>query len=189
MLTAVEFVNLVLNVLQTMIVMMECVMKEVALMKMLKDAGFHDVIGIANAGPFLAVSVHQMYAGHAKRVADFVMSGLMNRPPKYLVIVDEDIDVHDPREVFWAISSRSDPQESIHIYRNNWASAVSPRFTPEQEEIPLEHGLTVGCVLIDACKPFAWIEHFNPVNDVSPAYRERIMAKWGESLPEGSKRN
>ena len=153
-----------------------------AIMKVLKDAGFHDIVGVGNAGPFLAVSIHQMYAGHAKRVADFMMSGIMNRPPKYLVIVDEDVDVHDPRDIFWAISMRSDPQESVHVYRNNWASAVSPRFTPEQEEIPMEHGLTVGCVLIDACKPFAWKEHFNPVNDVSPGLRKRIMDKWGEYL-------
>ncbi|MBI4214110.1 MAG: UbiD family decarboxylase [Chloroflexi bacterium] len=161
---------------------------EVQLMKMIRDAGFHDVVGISNAGPFLVVGIHQMYAGHAKRVADFVMTGLRNRPPKYLVIVDEDVDIHDPKDVFWAITSRTDPQESVHIYRNNWASAVSPRFTPEQEEIPLEHGLTVGCVLIDACKPFAWKEQFNPVNDVSPAYRKRIMDKWGEYLTEEPQR-
>ena len=156
----------------------------VALLKAIRDAGFHDIVGIGNAGPFMAVAVHQMYAGHAKRVADFLMSGINNRPPRFLVLVDEDVDVHDPREVFWAVSTRTDPEESVHVYKGNWISATSPRPAPHKYEVPLEHGLTMGCVLIDATKPFAWKEHFPPVNDVSPGLRKRILEKWSEYLPD-----
>ncbi|OGG46197.1 MAG: hypothetical protein A3F84_04160 [Candidatus Handelsmanbacteria bacterium RIFCSPLOWO2_12_FULL_64_10] len=151
-------------------------------MKAAKDAGFHDIRGIAGVGPFTVISVHQMYAGHAKRVADWFMSGIHNRPPRYLVLVDEDVDPTNAREVFWAISSRSNPQDSVHIYRNNWISPTSPRTTPDQNDAPLEHGLTMGCCLIDATMPFAWKDKFAPVNDVSPKFRKEMIEKWGEYL-------
>ena len=151
-------------------------------MRELKRAGFHDIRGVGNAGPFTVVSVHQMYAGHAKRVADFLMSGVnaagQNRPPRMLVLVDEDIDPNDAREVFWAVSSRIDPVESVHIYRNMWIGPTAPRPTPEQKEIPLEHGLTLSSMLIDATRPFAWKEHFPPVNDLSPELRQKMIDKW-----------
>ena len=155
---------------------------DVAIMKEMKKAGFHDVRGIGHAGPFTVISVHQMYAGHGKRVADWFMSGINNRPPRMLVLVDDDIDPHDAREVFWAINTRIDPKESVHIYENNWASAVSPRFTPEQAHVPLEHAFTHSCMLLDALKPFAWKESFPPVNDVSPELRKRMIDKYSEYL-------
>ncbi|OGG46198.1 MAG: hypothetical protein A3F84_04165 [Candidatus Handelsmanbacteria bacterium RIFCSPLOWO2_12_FULL_64_10] len=154
----------------------------VAQMKAARDAGFHDIRGFGNVGPFTVISVHQMYAGHAKRIADWYMSGINNRPPRYLVLVDEDVDPRNAREVFWAISSRSNPQDSVHIYNNQWMSPTSPRTTPEQNAVALEHGLTLGCCLIDATMPFAWKDKFAPVNDVSPKFRKEITEKWGEYL-------
>ena len=155
---------------------------EVGLMKTLKEAGFHDIRGVGHAGPFQVVSIHQMYAGHAKRIADWFMSGAGGRPPRMLALVDDDIDPHDAREVFWAISTRTDPAESVHIYRNMWISPTQPRPSPEKKEVPLEHGLTLGCLLVDALKPFAWKDQFPPTNDVSPGLREKIIDKWSEQL-------
>ena len=154
---------------------------EVGLMKLLAEAGFHDVRGIGHAGPFMVVSVHQMYAGHAKRIADWFMSGVGNRPPRMLALVDDDIDPHDQREVFWAISSRTDPAESVHIYRNMW-DGLGTRNPPEQKEIELEHGLAFSSMVIDALKPFAWKEQFPPTNQISPELREKTIEKWGEYL-------
>ncbi|OGG46200.1 MAG: hypothetical protein A3F84_04175 [Candidatus Handelsmanbacteria bacterium RIFCSPLOWO2_12_FULL_64_10] len=160
-----------------------------ATMKALREAGFHDVRGVGHAGPFTVVSVHQMYAGHAKRIADWFMSGVANRPPRMLALVDDDIDPNDPREVFWAISTRTDPAESVYIYRNMWISPTQPRPTPEQKEVPLEHGLTLGCMVVDALKPFAWKDQFPPTNDVSQGLRDKIVDKWGEYLHLEPKQN
>ena len=150
--------------------------------KALEEAGFHDIVGIGYAGPFMVVSIHQMYAGHAKRVADYLMSGAADRPPRILVLVDDDIDPNDAREVFWAVNTRIDPAESVHIYRNIWISPTNPRPRPEQKEVPLEHGLTLSSMVLDATRPFAWKDEFPPVVDVSPELRERIIEKWGEFL-------
>ena len=150
--------------------------------KALEEAGFHDIRGIGYAGPFMVVSVHQMYAGHAKRIADYLMSGAADRPPRILVLVDDDIDPNDAREVFWAVNTRIDPAESVHIYRNVWISPTNPRPSPQQKEVPLEHGLTLSSMVIDATRPFAWKDEFPPVVDVSPELRAKIIDKWGEYL-------
>jgi 4-hydroxy-3-polyprenylbenzoate decarboxylase len=152
------------------------------ILKSLLEAGFHDIRGIGHAGPFMVVSIHQMYAGHAKRIADYLMSGAADRPPRMLVLVDDDIDPNDAREVFWAVNTRLDPAESVHIYRNMWVSPTNPRPTPHQKEIPLEHGLTLSCMVLDATRPFAWKDEFPPVVDVSPDLRARVIDKWGEYL-------
>src|SRR5690606_31346699 len=60
------------------------------------------------------VSIRKRYAGQARRL----MLGLWSVLPqmsytKYLVIVDEDIDVRSWRDVVWAISTRADPSRDI----------------------------------------------------------------------------
>ena len=60
------------------------------------------------------VSIRKRYAGQARRL----MLGLWSVLPqmsytKYLVIVDEDIDVQSWRDVVWAISTRADPSRDM----------------------------------------------------------------------------
>ncbi|HOK13236.1 MAG TPA: UbiD family decarboxylase, partial [Ottowia sp.] len=50
------------------------------------------------------------YAGHARRVMMGVWSHLRQfLYTKFVVVVDEDIDVRDWKEVVWAMSTRMDP--------------------------------------------------------------------------------
>ena len=59
----------------------------------------------------------------------------------------------------WAIATRSEPSESIDIIRNGWSSALDPRI-PQSEK---DRGKTAHSkLIIDACRPFAWIDQFPP---------------------------
>jgi len=50
------------------------------------------------------------YAGHAKRVMFGVWSFLRQfMYTKFIVVVDEDVNIRDLKEVIWAITSRIDP--------------------------------------------------------------------------------
>ena len=42
--------------------------------------------------------------------------------------------------------------------------------------------LTVGRMLINACKPFAWREQFAKTNVFGAEDRNKLQAKWGELL-------
>ena len=56
------------------------------------------------------VSIKKQYAGHAKRVMFGIWSFLRQfMYTKFIIVVDDDIDVRDWKEVIWAISTRVDP--------------------------------------------------------------------------------
>ncbi len=56
------------------------------------------------------VSMRKQYAGHAKRVMFGIWSFLRQfMYTKFIVVVDDDIDVRDWKEVIWAITTRVDP--------------------------------------------------------------------------------
>jgi 4-hydroxy-3-polyprenylbenzoate decarboxylase len=56
------------------------------------------------------VSIKKQYAGHAKRVMLGIWSFLRQfMYTKFIIVVDDDIDVRDWKEVMWAITTRMDP--------------------------------------------------------------------------------
>lgn len=78
------------------------------------------------------VSIKKAYAGHAKRVMMGVWSYLRQfMYTKFVIVVDDDIDVRSWKEVMWAISTRSDPARDITIIEHtpidylDFASPVS----------------------------------------------------------------
>jgi 4-hydroxy-3-polyprenylbenzoate decarboxylase len=78
------------------------------------------------------VSMRKQYAGHAKRVMFGVWSFLRQfMYTKFIVVVDEDIDARDWKEVIWAITTRVDPTRDTVLVDNtpidylDFASPVS----------------------------------------------------------------
>ena len=78
------------------------------------------------------VSMRKQYPGHAKRVMFGVWSYLRQfMYTKFIIVVDDDIDVRDWKEVVWAVTTRVDPARDILIAENtpidylDFASPVS----------------------------------------------------------------
>jgi len=64
-------------------------------------------------------SLKKQYPGHAKRVMFGIWSYLRQfMYTKFIVVVDEDIDIRDWKEVVWAISTRVDPARDSLIAEN-----------------------------------------------------------------------
>src|SRR4029079_17802227 len=81
---------------------------------MLEQSGLGGIQGVGQVGPFMVISVKQQYSGHAMRVADYAMTGLADRPPRYLVLVDEDIDPSNRHLRLWAVHTRVSPGADVH---------------------------------------------------------------------------
>jgi 4-hydroxy-3-polyprenylbenzoate decarboxylase len=65
------------------------------------------------------VSMKKAYAGHAKRVMMGVWSYLRQfMYTKWVIVVDDDIDARDWKDVMWAISTRMDPARDVTIIEN-----------------------------------------------------------------------
>ncbi|MDK4696880.1 4-hydroxy-3-polyprenylbenzoate decarboxylase [Kingella negevensis] len=78
------------------------------------------------------VSMKKQYAGHAKRVMMGCWSFLRQfMYTKFIIVVDDDIDVHDWKQVIWAITTRMDPVRDTVLMENtpidylDFASPVS----------------------------------------------------------------
>ncbi|HYE48553.1 MAG TPA: UbiD family decarboxylase [Azospirillaceae bacterium] len=62
------------------------------------------------------VSMRKAYPGHAKRVMMGVWSFLRQfMYTKWVIVVDEDIDARDWKDVMWAVSTRMDPARDITV--------------------------------------------------------------------------
>src|SRR5882757_9799492 len=65
------------------------------------------------------VSMKKAYPGHAKRVMMAVWSYLRQfMYTKWVIVVDDDIDARDWKDVMWAISTRMDPARDVTIIEN-----------------------------------------------------------------------
>ena len=65
------------------------------------------------------VSMRKAYPGHAKRVMLSVWSYLRQfMYTKWVIVVDDDIDCRDWKDVMWAISTRMDPARDITVIEN-----------------------------------------------------------------------
>jgi 4-hydroxy-3-polyprenylbenzoate decarboxylase len=62
------------------------------------------------------VSIRKAYPGHAKRVMMAVWSYLRQfMYTKWVIVVDDDIDARDWKDVMWAVSTRMDPARDITV--------------------------------------------------------------------------
>lgn len=65
------------------------------------------------------VSIRKAYAGHARRVMMGVWSHLRQfLYTKFIVVVDEDVNVRDWHDVIWAITTRMDPARDTMLIEN-----------------------------------------------------------------------
>jgi 4-hydroxy-3-polyprenylbenzoate decarboxylase len=117
-------------------------------------------------------SLRKQYPGHAKRVMFGIWSFLRQfMYTKFIVVVDDDIDVRDWKEVIWAITTRVDPARDTLIAENtpidylDFASPVSGL------------GAKLG---IDATNkwPGETSRHWGTPISMDPAVRARVDALW-----------
>ena len=144
----------------------------------LEKAGVPDVRGVAcyQTRFFIVVSIRQRYPGHARQAGVIASqcrgSALLTR---YVVVVDDDIDIWDINDVLWALCTRVDPVKDIEVTRRSWSNPLDP-IVPSQER-----GLSSRAI-IDACRPYEWMKDFPPVSGASPELKERVLKKYGKYL-------
>ena len=145
-----------------------------AIWNTLELAGVPDIRGVAcyQAFFFTVVAICQRYPGHARQVGVLASNcdnaGYMNR---YVVVVDDDIDVADFNDVLWALCTRVDPITSIEITRRGWSGPLDP-IIPGPEK-----GFNSRAI-IDACRPFEWMKDFPPVSGASKELKEKVKKKY-----------
>ena len=108
------------------------------------------------------------------------VSGLhaQTKPPLFLIT---EIDVTNPEELHWAIGSRLMPESGVRVLPGRAVWQLDPRIPPGERSNPDEEGrLTYRAddLVLNACKPYEWLDEFPPVAMNSPELRQRIREKW-----------
>ena len=148
-------------------------------------AGVPDVVDVwahevGGARMLLGVAIKQRYPGHARQVGHIAAQCHVGAyAGKFVVVVDEDIDVSSLEDLTWAMLTRSDPQSSIDIIPEAWSTPLDPRISPEDKE---KNNFRNSRAVIDACRPFHWRDEFPLVNAMSPALAKKARKKWGHLL-------
>jgi 4-hydroxy-3-polyprenylbenzoate decarboxylase len=63
----------------------------------------------------MIVSIRKQYPGHARKVMHAIWGLGQAMFTKCIVVVDDDVNVHDPREVVWKALNHIDPQRDIEF--------------------------------------------------------------------------
>lgn len=161
------------------------IIRSALLRENISQAGVPDVTAAwaheaGGARLLLAVSIKQRYPGHAAQAGHIAaMCHVGAYCGRYVVVVDEDIDVSNLEEVMWAVVTRSDPATSIDIINKTWSTPLDPRLEPRKRE---QGDFTNSRAIIDACRPWHWREEFPKVNAPSPELAKRGLEKFGYLL-------
>ncbi len=79
---------------------------------------------------FAIISLKQRYKGEAKNI---ILSALGDASrPKFVVVVDDDVDIYDPIKVLWAMNFCMQPAEDVIIIPNTAGGPLDPS-VPEKE--------------------------------------------------------
>jgi 4-hydroxy-3-polyprenylbenzoate decarboxylase len=158
------------------------IMRSALLRENITRAGVPDVTAAwaheaGGARMLLAVSIKQRYPGHVAQAGHIAaMCHVGAYCGRYVVVVDEDIDVSNLEEVMWAVVSRSDPATSIDIINNAWSTPLDPRLEPDRRA---KGDFTNSRAIINACRPWHWRNEFPKVNAQSPGLAKRSLEKFG----------
>lgn len=147
----------------------------------LTKSGIPDVKGvwISEVGmhQLVIVSIKQRYPGHAKQTA---LLASQNRPAayhgRYVIVVDEDIDPSNIQDVMFALITRSDPEKDIDILRRCWSTPLDSMIRKPT------NAYFNSRAIIDACKPYEWIDEFPKEIEVNSEVAKRVKEKWGPLL-------
>ena len=155
-------------------------MRSALIWNALDEAGVPDVTGVwchPSGGRFLTVlSIKQRYPGHARQagmIASQCRSGAYLG--RYVVVVDDDVDITNSEEFLWALSSRSDPAQSIDILRRAWSGPLDPRIARDE----VGHS---SRAVIDATRPYEWRDKFPKVSGASTDLKQQVAANWSAFL-------
>jgi len=155
-------------------------MRSATVWNALDEAGVPDVQAVwahPSGGRFLTVvAIKQRYPGHAKQaalIASQCRSGAYLG--RYVIVVDDDVDITNSEEVIWAVCTRSDPARSIDILRRAWSGPLDPAIA--RDEVGFN-----SRAIIEATRPFEWKDKFPKVSGASRELKQKVANDWGAFL-------
>jgi 4-hydroxy-3-polyprenylbenzoate decarboxylase len=119
----------------------------------------------------MLISIRKSYPGHARKVMNAIWGLGQAMFTKCIVVVDEDVDVQNEREVVWRALNNIDPERDIQF-------TMGPIDSLDHASRLINYGSKMG---IDATRKWAGEGFTRPWPDVirmSPEVKQRVDALW-----------
>ena len=122
----------------------------------------------AGASHFVVVaSIKRMFPGHAKQVMNAIW-GVFPTLAKFMIVVDDDVDINDPDDVQWAVATRVQPERDVTIMKG-CQGLILDQSKPMDDPYSSKMG-------IDATKK----HEFQKVALPDEKYMKTVKEKWKE---------
>jgi phenyl-phosphate phosphatase/carboxylase subunit alpha len=140
-----------------------------------------DVHSVYYHVPDIAVVAVKPSAGSKRRVVSTLLAG-QRLIGSGIVLVEEDVDVTNVEDVFWAISSRMNP-ESYEVMRDMPINSLYAWVTPQQRK-----AREASAWVMDARFPHDWPEEYRKAHTIvsdfengwSKSSKDNVLARWKE---------
>jgi 4-hydroxy-3-polyprenylbenzoate decarboxylase len=120
------------------------------------------------------ISIDKSYPGHARRAALAFWSALPQFTyTKFVIVVDKDINIRDPRAVVWAITSKVDPARDVFILPDNPFDSLD--FATEKAGLGSKMGIDATTKRYPETDR-TWNDELTP----DPATAELVTQRWAE---------
>lgn len=159
------------------------------LWNILESQGIPGVLDVV-AGPWTIIKIHKTERGQARRIAAALWGSSMGFYfHEIVVVVEEDIDIHNFRDVQWAILNYVDPARGIVVFPATGGDPLNPSQAAEDKD-ELKYGSgNINRLLIDAT--IDWNTHprreewgnrrFPPrCGEAPPEIQELVKRRWSE---------
>ena len=137
----------------------------------------HDIRRVCGLSA-LAVSIRQRSEGDVPGVIR-ALSKLQNFH-RVAILVDDDVDVDDAKDILWALGTRCEPKTGTFI-ETGWSREELDPMAP-LECVEGRKPFETSRVIMNACKPFGKLSDFPKVNVFSKPYLRKISDKWLQKL-------
>jgi len=141
---------------------------EAEMIQMLRDTGF-DVRELAITVPsnrtHVVLSLHKTHEAEPRQLLHFLLAGVPFI--KHAVVLDDDVNVHDARDVEWAIATRVQGDEDVVILSGLRGRSIDPSKKP---------GLMTAKVGVDATVPIAEKNRFKRIG-VPAEIKEKVATR------------
>jgi UbiD family decarboxylase len=130
------------------------------------------------AGFFVVVSMDRhYYAGNAQQIIHHMFACDLPHETKWVIVVDDDINIYDMGSVQWAMATRVQPYRDIIVTPNNLIGvSLDPSLGPLFSKIPNVKSSKIG---IDATKYFKGHEYPPLVLDNAET-KKKLDQRWKE---------
>ncbi len=155
---------------------------EAMILKHMQDLGYEGIVDInipeSTQVGVVIVSIRKLDDGQPGRIAQAIFSLLQPRWGKFVIVTDDDVDIYDFDNVFWAMTFRtslSPTRRNIRFLEGMVAQILDYSVANAIEDLRDRWDWPASGVLIDATRPYAPY----PVVSLPPArYLTRALESW-----------